>query len=178
MTTGACGGGCDCDCAPDSYCRDWVGRLLLSSPLFLLVLFVLSHRVNTMVLYDIVVMLEYFQELIYSDKVFENKVLGKVSCAAFSETLKDCKQTHRMSRVMVDPCVELRQVTDHCYRSKDVNEVNQWLDSQFKEAFMLFKFLEDRQSALPEKISKNSWAVFTNKHNLNKYQQEMRKEGN
>ena len=41
---------------------------------------------------------------------------------------------------------------------------------------MLYKFLEERQSSLPEKMFKNSWAVFTNKNNLNKYQQELRKE--
>ena len=65
-------------------------------------------------------MFEYFREILYSDKVFENKVLGKVSCAAFGETLRECKQVNKTSK-NVDICVEVRQMTDQCYMAKDVD---------------------------------------------------------
>ena len=73
-----------------------------------------------MIVYDIVRMLDLLQEFVYSDKIFENNVLGKVSCASFSDTLRECKRINKFADISVDPCVELRQVTDHCYKSKDV----------------------------------------------------------
>ena len=35
---------------------------------------------------------------------------------------------------------------------------------------MMFKFLKERGSSLPERLSRNSWAVFTNPANLEKYE--------
>lgn len=36
----------------------------------------------------LIVMFDQIRQLIYSDKIFEHPVLGKVSCGAFSDTLK------------------------------------------------------------------------------------------
>jgi hypothetical protein len=35
---------------------------------------------------------------------------------------------------------------------------------------MMMKFLRQRHSTLPDKLSRNSWAVFTNAANLDKYE--------
>ncbi|CAM6001793.1 unnamed protein product [Sphagnum balticum] len=55
----------------------------------------------------------------------EEGVLGKVSCGAFNEALSACKVANRKSTN--DYCLELRQLTDKCYRSKSVVEANQWI---------------------------------------------------
>jgi hypothetical protein len=36
-------------------------------------------------------MFDFLRELVYSDKIFEHPVLGKISCGAFSDTLVQCK---------------------------------------------------------------------------------------
>ena len=38
--------------------------------------------------YNINSMLDFIRSLAYSDKIFDNPVLGKVSCGAFSDSLK------------------------------------------------------------------------------------------
>lgn len=35
---------------------------------------------------------------------------------------------------------------------------------------MMMRFLRERKSSLPEKLTRNSWAVFTNASNLDTYQ--------
>lgn len=35
---------------------------------------------------------------------------------------------------------------------------------------MMIRFLRQRNSTLPDKLARNSWAVFTNPHNLDKYE--------
>jgi hypothetical protein len=35
---------------------------------------------------------------------------------------------------------------------------------------MMVSFLRQRSSTLPDKLALNSWAVFTNPHNLDKYE--------
>jgi hypothetical protein len=49
-------------------------------------------------------MFDYMREMVYADKIFDNPVLGKISCGAFSETYISCKQTNRRSK-SIDPCV-------------------------------------------------------------------------
>lgn len=47
--------------------------------------------------------------------------------------------------------------------------MNKWIDNQFAEALMMFKFLQQRKSTIPDKLNRNSWGIFTNKYNLDKY---------
>lgn len=63
-------------------------------------------------------MFDYFRVLVYSDKIFDNAVLGKVSCGAFSETYTECKNINRRSQGQ-DPCIELKQLTSKCFNAKD-----------------------------------------------------------
>jgi len=49
-------------------------------------------------------MREYIREIVYSDKIFENPVLGKVSCGAFNETFSSCKENNFRPKG-VDPCL-------------------------------------------------------------------------
>lgn len=114
-------------------------------------------------------MFDQFRQLVYSDKIFEHPVLGKVSCGAFADTLKECKAANFRSKGQ-DLCLELKQVTSKCYGGKDVTEVKAWIDSQFEESLMMMRFLKERKSSLPDKMTRNSWAVFTNSNNLESYQ--------
>lgn len=59
----------------------------------------------------LIVMFDQLRQLVYSDKIFEHKVLGKVSCAAFADTLKECKSANFRSGGL-DPCLELKQLTN------------------------------------------------------------------
>jgi hypothetical protein len=52
-------------------------------------------------------MFDQIRQLVYSDKIFEHAVLGKVSCGAFSDTLKECKTANFRAQGQ-DPCMELR----------------------------------------------------------------------
>lgn len=114
-------------------------------------------------------MFDHIRTLLYSDKIFDNPVLGKVSCGAFSDSLKECKTANHRAQGQ-DPCLELKQLSSKCYSSRNHDEMNQWIAAQFHESLMMFKFLRERGSSLPERLSRNSWAVFTNPANLEKYE--------
>ena len=88
-------------------------------------------------------MFDQMRQLVYSDKIFEHAVLGKVSCGAFSDTLTECKNTNFRSKGP-DPCLELKQLTNKCYGGKNVEEVKAWIDSQFEETLMMMKFLKQK----------------------------------
>jgi hypothetical protein len=75
-------------------------------------------------------MFDHIRQLVYSDKIFDNPVLGKVSCGAFSDTLTECKNTNFRAQTQ-DPCLELKQITSKCYGARDSQEVNEWIASQF-----------------------------------------------
>lgn len=49
-------------------------------------------------------MFDHIRTLLYSDKIFDNAVLGKVSCGAFSDSLKECKEANRRAQGQ-DPCL-------------------------------------------------------------------------
>jgi hypothetical protein len=65
-------------------------------------------------------------------------------------------------------------VTSHCYSGKNKEEVNEWIMGEFHETLMLWKFLQQKNSTLPDKMANNSWAVFSNKANLEKYEEVIR----
>ena len=85
-------------------------------------------------------MRDFLRDLVYSDKIFDNPVLGKVSCGAFNETLISCKQHSRRDRSL-NPCLELKQLTSHCYSSKSSEELNRYIMNEFEESLILQKFL-------------------------------------
>lgn len=43
--------------------------------------------------------------------------------------------------------------------------------TEFNDSLMLLKFLKEKQSTIPDKMAHNSWAVFTNMDNIDKYEQ-------
>lgn len=49
-------------------------------------------------------MIDHLRTLVYSDKIFDNPVLGKVSCGAFSDTLAECKKVNFRAQT-ADPCL-------------------------------------------------------------------------
>ncbi len=63
-------------------------------------------------------MIDQLWTLVYSDKIFDSPVLGKVSCGAFSDTLAECKKVNFRAQG-ADACLELKQLTSKCYTSKD-----------------------------------------------------------
>jgi hypothetical protein len=120
-------------------------------------------------------MREYIRELVYSDKIFDNPVLGKVSCGSFNETYTSCKDSNARNKT-TDPCIELSQLASRCYSSRNNQDINDYIMNEFEESLLLLKFLEARQSTIPQKLASNSWAVFTNPHNLQLYEKVRRKE--
>ena len=85
-------------------------------------------------------MKDFIRDLVYSDKIFDNPVLGKVSCGSFSETLTSCKENLIKKRT-VDPCAELKQLTSMCYSTRNNQEINNYIMNEFEDALMLVKFL-------------------------------------
>jgi len=75
-------------------------------------------------------MFDYIRELFYSDKIFENKVLGKVSCGAFNDSLTECKQYNTRSRG-ADPCAELKMLSKKCYAAASKEEIDTYINKEF-----------------------------------------------
>lgn len=114
-------------------------------------------------------MLDRLREVFYTDKIFDNPILGKVSCASFNEAYFECKMQTK-GRRKNDPCSELNMMARKCYHLKDNKQVNEWIFKEFQESLMMIRFLEHKKSTLPEKLFQNNWGIFTNKNNLAKYE--------
>jgi hypothetical protein len=85
-------------------------------------------------------MFDYIRELVYSDKIFENKVLGKVSCGAFNDSLAECKLYNSRNKG-ADPCFELKMLSKKCYASAKKEEIDAYINKEFEETLILIKFL-------------------------------------
>jgi len=72
-------------------------------------------------------MFDYLRELVYSDKIFENKVLGKVSCGAFNDSLAECKQ-YNTRHSGTDPCLELKMLARKCYAASSKEEIDEYIN--------------------------------------------------
>ena len=64
----------------------------------------------------------------HKNKIFEHRVLGKVSCEAYLSNFTECAERNGTQKRSY--CDDLYRLTEKCLRAQTVDEVRKYIDEQ------------------------------------------------
>ena len=113
----------------------------------------------------------HFYSMLYGDKNFVHPILGVVNCSSLCSRKSACQEESVLNDVNHQVCNDLSSICRNCYTMGE-EALNKWIGREFEEASKLMDYLQQRQSRIPERMSNNSWAIFTNRANLEEYRRQ------